>query len=61
MKHIFLSIVVAGFMVSCGGTKNPELARLETEKEVLSLNTKLNKLQIELTKERETYASLSSC
>ena len=60
MKHVFLSIVVAGFMVSCGGTKNPELARLETEKEVLSLNTKLNKLQIELTKERETYASLSS-
>ena len=60
MKHIFLSIVVAGFMVSCGGTKNPELARLETEKEVLSLNTKLNKLQIELTKEREAYASLSS-
>jgi len=25
MKNIFLSIVVAGFMVSCGGTKNPEL------------------------------------
>ena len=60
MKQIFLSIVVAGFMVSCGGTKNPELVRLKTEKEVLSLNTKLNKLQIELTKERETYASLSS-
>ena len=62
MKKTFLStaLIAALVAVSCGGTQDPQLQKLETQKEILALNTKLNSLQIELEKEKNSSQELNA-
>ncbi|WP_172919715.1 SlyB protein [Capnocytophaga canis] len=50
-RNLFLGLALV-MLTACGSTKSPELKRLEAKEEILSLNTKLNNLKIELEKER---------
>ncbi|WGU67782.1 SlyB protein [Capnocytophaga canimorsus] len=52
MKRSFFLGLALVMLTACGSTKSPELKRLEAKEEILSLNTKLNNLKIELEKER---------
>ena len=51
MRKSLLAILTIGLMVSCG-TKNPQVSKLEKEKELFELNTKLTKLKIDYEKEK---------
>ena len=46
MRKSLLAILTIGLMVSCG-TKNPQVSKLEKEKELFEINTKLTKIKIE--------------
>jgi hypothetical protein len=58
MKKVLYCSSLIFFLVACGGGKSPEMKRLENEQKALSLNTELNSLQMKLTQEQATNASL---
>lgn len=52
-KIIFTGILFSTFVISCGGSQNPAIRKLEEKKEILELNTKLTNLKINLEKQKE--------
>ena len=58
MKKLVVLAVTALFLGACGGGKSPEMKRLENEQKALSLQSKLNDLQMQLVKEQATNEKL---
>ncbi|RZL33417.1 MAG: SlyB protein [Pedobacter sp.] len=61
MKKTILPIMLSAVLLlgACATTKSPELQKYEAKQKELDLNTDLNKLKIELEKERMANQKLS--